>query len=144
MAAWPRDSDVFKRGLMPVTEFTDDGTLEISQIERLLETRCQSMLRQYESLDRDGDGTYDWNELLPIIKDFYSNLWNANRPASIDEGDDTDAVGYEEKSKGVEVVDSMGQAATLPPGWQAVTDPGSGRTYYANQSTGESSWVVPK
>mmetsp|Transcript_6426 Transcript_6426/g.9394 ORF Transcript_6426/g.9394 Transcript_6426/m.9394 type:complete len:1079 (-) Transcript_6426:103-3339(-) len=31
----------------------------------------------------------------------------------------------------------------LPPGWMALQDPASGRTYYANQSTGESSWEKP-
>lgn len=32
---------------------------------------------------------------------------------------------------------------SLLPGWVAVQDPGSGQTYYANQSTGESSWEAP-
>lgn len=31
----------------------------------------------------------------------------------------------------------------LLPGWVALQDPSSGRTYYANQSTGESSWEKP-
>ena len=31
----------------------------------------------------------------------------------------------------------------LPPGWIALQDPASGRTYYANQGTGESSWEMP-
>lgn len=31
----------------------------------------------------------------------------------------------------------------LPPGWVALQDPSSGRTYYANQNTGESSWDPP-
>ena len=31
----------------------------------------------------------------------------------------------------------------LLPGWQALQDPSSGRTYYANMNTGESSWEKP-
>jgi WW domain len=31
----------------------------------------------------------------------------------------------------------------LPPGWTLAVDPSSGRTYYANATTGESSWVPP-
>lgn len=34
-------------------------------------------------------------------------------------------------------------AEELPFGWIALQDPASGRTYYANQSTGESSWERP-
>lgn len=34
-------------------------------------------------------------------------------------------------------------ADELPFGWIALQDPASGRTYYANQSTGESSWEKP-
>ena len=33
--------------------------------------------------------------------------------------------------------------APLPPGWQAVTDPGSGDTYYRNENSGEVSWDRP-
>eukprot|EP00956_Cyclotella_meneghiniana_P036579 scaffold127602_cov60-Cyclotella_meneghiniana.AAC.2 len=33
---------------------------------------------------------------------------------------------------------------SLPPGWVALQDPSSGMTYYANQSTGESSWEPPQ
>jgi protein transport protein SEC31 len=32
---------------------------------------------------------------------------------------------------------------TLLPGWQAMQDPSSGRTYYANSATGESTWDKP-
>mmetsp|Transcript_23037 Transcript_23037/g.34577 ORF Transcript_23037/g.34577 Transcript_23037/m.34577 type:complete len:183 (-) Transcript_23037:251-799(-) len=31
----------------------------------------------------------------------------------------------------------------LPPGWEAAQDPVSGHTYYANRSTGETSWTPP-
>lgn len=32
----------------------------------------------------------------------------------------------------------------LPPGWISVVDPVSGKTYYANPSTGQTSWEPPK
>lgn len=31
----------------------------------------------------------------------------------------------------------------LPPGWEEAHDPGSGRVYFANRSTGETRWVRP-
>lgn len=34
--------------------------------------------------------------------------------------------------------------SSLPSGWVALQDPTSGRTYYANQTTGESSWEMPQ
>lgn len=34
-------------------------------------------------------------------------------------------------------------AAALPLGWEAVTDPASGKVYYCNRSTGQSSWTPP-
>ena len=33
--------------------------------------------------------------------------------------------------------------SSLPAGWVATTDPTSGQTYYANPTTGQSSWTVP-
>eukprot|EP00928_Gymnodinium_smaydae_P080507 TRINITY_DN64192_c1_g1_i1.p2 TRINITY_DN64192_c1_g1~~TRINITY_DN64192_c1_g1_i1.p2 ORF type:complete len:275 (-),score=66.97 TRINITY_DN64192_c1_g1_i1:152-976(-) len=33
--------------------------------------------------------------------------------------------------------------AALPPGWEAVSDPASGKIYYCNRATGESSWTPP-
>ncbi|EJK48374.1 hypothetical protein THAOC_32834, partial [Thalassiosira oceanica] len=38
---------------------------------------------------------------------------------------------------------SVPASPSLPPGWVALQDPSSGRTYYANQSTGESAWELP-
>ena len=34
-------------------------------------------------------------------------------------------------------------ALPLPPGWEEARDPSSGRIYFANRSTGETSWVRP-
>ena len=51
----------FQSGQKPVTEFNDDdGSLEISDIMRLLETRCQSYLEQFHVLDEDQSGTFGW------------------------------------------------------------------------------------
>ena len=36
-----------------------------------------------------------------------------------------------------------GDDATLPAGWRSVTDPQSGRQYYANSATGETTWTHP-
>ena len=35
----------FRAGLVPTRAFTDDGSLELDQIERLIETRCADMLK---------------------------------------------------------------------------------------------------
>lgn len=78
----------FQNGMSPVTEFDDkSGSLDIPTIKKLLKERCQDLITKYESLDKDGDGTYTWDELLPISQDFYSKLWNKDRPedAGIDE-----------------------------------------------------------
>lgn len=34
-------------------------------------------------------------------------------------------------------------SAVLPPGWEQATDAATGKVYYANRSTGESSWTPP-
>ena len=34
-------------------------------------------------------------------------------------------------------------AGGLPPGWSQAVDPASGRTYYVNANTGETSWETP-
>jgi len=39
--------------------------------------------------------------------------------------------------------ESQQSSSGLPSGWVALQDPSSGRTYYANQNTGESSWDPP-
>lgn len=35
------------------------------------------------------------------------------------------------------------QAPQLPAGWISLQDPSSGKTYYANQSSGQTSWELP-
>jgi len=35
-------------------------------------------------------------------------------------------------------------AGALPPGWAAHLDPGSGRTFYYKEATGETSWEIPQ
>lgn len=36
-----------------------------------------------------------------------------------------------------------GAAPPLPPGWEQINDPASGRPYFCNRSTGETSWTPP-
>ena len=35
-------------------------------------------------------------------------------------------------------------AATRPAGWQSAVDPSSGKTYYVNSMTGQTSWEMPR
>ena len=47
-----------------------------------------------------------------------------------------------------EIANKAGVAAVadgdlLPPGWISVIDPNSGKIYFANPATGESSWTIP-
>ena len=73
----------FKAGMNPVGDaFADDGSLEIEQIEKLLVERCPDLIQQYHALDDDNNGVFHWDELLPIIKDFYAKLWTHSRPAT--------------------------------------------------------------
>lgn len=146
----------FKAGLMPTAAFFDDGTLEIDQIEHLLETRCKDMLRGYFAMDTDGNDDYSWEELLPIVQDFYTNLWNQDRPADADMAEDVDysltktdgggemPEGVQDYGPGTGSADpDEDPSASLPPNWVAVVDPASGATYYANTVTRETSWEVP-
>ena len=187
----------FQNGQKPVTEFNDDdGSLEVSDIVRLLETRCQSYLQQYINLDDDQSGTYGWDEIKPVIKQFYSNMWNAQRKeddgknewlsaeeekelkakfaaiianvrtqdsvehkTALDHRQDKAARSVKGKIKSV--TKSKGQrdkkyvvhkqvrtsgpvAHDLPEGWNAHTDPKSGKQYYHNPKTGVTSWKKPK
>merc|ERR1712194_370169 len=36
-----------------------------------------------------------------------------------------------------------GAAPGLPQGWEQITDPASGRPYFCNRATGETSWTPP-
>lgn len=48
-----------------------------------------------------------------------------------------------QQSPQLQPTQSQGSSPSLLPGWVALQDPSSGQTYYANQSTGESSWDPP-
>lgn len=39
---------------------------------------------------------------------------------------------------------AYGGAPQLPPGWETVPDPATGKMYYCNRATGQSSWEVPR
>ena len=36
-------------------------------------------------MDKDGDDKWEWNEILYVVKDFYSNIWTKDRPAVVDD-----------------------------------------------------------
>jgi|TARA_B110000208_G_scaffold190908_1_gene256118 hypothetical protein len=62
----------FKAGLCPTTQFEDDGSLDVSDVKRLLKQREPQLIERWlGSLDKDSDGDYTWEELLPLCKDFY-------------------------------------------------------------------------
>lgn len=44
----------------------------------------------------------------------------------------------------VQLLTSSLTKQTLPDGWVALQDPSSGKTYYANKTTGQSSWEMPQ
>lgn len=44
---------------------------------------------------------------------------------------------------GMPAVVPGGVPGALPPGWEQVTDPSSGKPYWCNRATGESSWTPP-
>jgi len=51
--------------------------------------------------------------------------------------------GYNQPMPGYGLTPATGGAAPLPPGWEQQTDPTSGKPYWCNRSTGESSWTPP-
>lgn len=128
----------FAAGLAPTAAFTDDGSLTVPQIRKLLEQRCPHELEAWLKFDKDKDGEYDWEEVLPLVKDYYGHIWSANRPAADKIETDRDASSIAASASG-----TPSAAVSLPPGWIAVLDPASGKTYYANKETQASSWVVP-
>ena len=71
----------FKRGMVPTKAFKDDGSLEVNQIEKLIKERASDLLAAHKrQTDRNHDGTYGWEELFPMVQDFYGNIWNSERP----------------------------------------------------------------
>jgi len=56
------------------------------------------------------------------------------------------AGGGEDRGSAAEAVAAaaaMGSSSSMPPGWQSHQDPNSGRTYYVNNNTSETSWTKP-
>ena len=79
------------------------------------------------------------------VKSNISNASGAQRihPAEVRESREV-GVGRVEL-RAVLDVDETGGAADegLPPGWVMTQDPNTGKTYYANAATGQSSWTIP-
>lgn len=46
--------------------------------------------------------------------------------------------------QGYQTQNMLGTSDALPPGWVALNDAGSGNTYYANETTGETTWDRPQ
>merc|ERR1712107_590132 len=51
--------------------------------------------------------------------------------------------GYNQAMPCYGLTPAAGGAGPLPPGWEQQTDPTSGKPYWCNRSTGESSWTPP-
>ena len=101
----------------------------------------------YQMFDKDRGGSYSWDELQPIIRDFFGNLWTANRPKEVDEGGDH--LLEEQDERKIESAAGGGPAveAPLPPNWYAVKNPNAtgahDAVYYANSQTNETMWTRP-
>ncbi len=161
----------FKAGLCPVSEFKDDGQLDIPTIKKLLKERCKGLLDKYHSLDKDGDGTFSWDELLPITRDFYQKLWAQGKPENA--GSDEFCTIPDEQQMEAEyspliegmVIPSIKSKQTpkassaasshritvarptqtqLPDGWKELTDPKTGKKYYHNKELKKTTWTRPK
>jgi protein transport protein SEC31 len=50
---------------------------------------------------------------------------------------------FASSQQGYQTQNAPGTSDALPPGWVAVLDPSSGNTYYAHQTTGETTWDRP-
>ena len=133
---------------MPTKAFFDDGSLEVDQIEKLIKERANDLLANHKRrTDRNHDGQYGWDELFPLVQDFYANMWNSERPkdAGLDEeyhGEDADIRLEQEAAR----PPSKKEEKPLPEGWVAVADPntldkqGNPRKYYHHAATGTTTW----
>jgi hypothetical protein len=127
----------FKAGLCPTTAFDDDGSLDVSDVKRLLKEREPQMIERWlGSIDKDGDGDYTWEELLPLVKDFYHNLWTSYRPSAAEMAKLSNSAASGRAAAAAATV------APLPEGWQEVKME-DGRVYFANPATGASAWERP-
>lgn len=128
-------------------------------------SRCPDLIRTYtKTLDKDKDGTYSWAELLPIVKDFYHNMWDAKRPKVVDEGDDeydkkpqpqaqdqgTFETGGPSPEASYKVASNQVAPAPLPAlplDWVEVPNPNKtgdhDAVYFWNQKTDETVWIRP-
>ena len=51
-----------------------DVQYEVDQIKELIKDRCPDVISQYTRLDTSRDGKYSWDELEPIVQDFYGSF----------------------------------------------------------------------
>ena len=77
--------------------------------------------------------TVDTRPYAPEGWVFQGNVWNGPNGAF------APADTYKARPKGAEVA----AADQLPEGWRALTDPASGKTYYANITTSQTQWERP-
>jgi len=127
----------------------------IDDIEDQLKRKGKKLIARYSgAYDADGGGTLSWDELLPVVQDFYSNLWQQDRPEQVNEGTDqiVDPMPVN-ASKGSSSAAASATAAgsagprPLPLNWYEVPNPNAtgphDQVYYAHAVTHETTWIRP-
>lgn len=143
----------FENEQVPTKAFTYHPSIGVDEMVQLLDSKAPEIIKGYLRFDKDGDGTYTWKEMLPITRDFYEKMWLAKKPQVLPNYYGNEADIEAEKAAKAKAASAENQAANkagikttgpvLPEGWIAVVDPSTGNTYFANPTTGESSWDIP-